>query len=160
MWKYPIYGFVSFKRVAGLSKEEFAQALKNSPITIWNDPFTDFGISAIEAMACGNIVIGKIPESEPEWLLDSNSEIKNNGLWYYNNNDVHSLIAKAIQTYLYNLVPEEIKNSMSETVSAYSEDKFIQNVKELYIGQIFKERENEFRTTLQQLINKQENKNE
>lgn len=64
-------------------------------------------------MACGNIVIGKIPESEPEWMFEDNV-LKDNGLWYYNTNDVHALIAKAVQTYLYNAVPSEMYSSMEK----------------------------------------------
>lgn len=153
-WKFPMYGFVAFRHLAGKSKEDFAEALKESAITVWNDPFTDFGISALEAMACGNIVIGKIPESEPEWMFE-NETLKDNGLWYYNTKDVPSLIAKAVQTYLYNAVPNEMKESMSETVSKYTEDSFISNVKTTY-KDIFVERETELRETLSRLVKKLE----
>lgn len=156
--KFPMYGFVSFKQLANMSKENFAEKLKECAITVWNDPFTDFGISAVESMACGNIVIGKIPESEPEWMFDENG-VKDNGLWYYNTRDAHMLIAKAVNSYLYNEIPEQIIENMNKTVSQYSEDNFEKNVKEVYINQIFKEREEELRKTLEVLINDSEKVN-
>ena len=156
--KYPMYGFVSFKQLANMSKDNFAEKMKECAITVWNDPFTDFGISALEAMACGNIVIGKIPESEPEWMFDEKG-IKDNGLWYYNTRDAHMLIAKAVNSYLYNEIPNEIIDKMHNTVSQYSEENFEKNVKEVYINQIFKERESELRKTLDRLITDSEKLN-
>ena len=48
---------------------------------------------------------------------------------------------------------------MHNTVSQYSEENFEKNVKEVYINQIFKERESELRKTLDRLITDSEKLN-
>ena len=160
IWKYPMYGFVPFRYVNGQSKEVFANVLKEGCITVWNDPFTDFGISALEAMACGNIVIGKIPEGEPEWLI-SDGEIRDNGVWYYSTKDVHGLLASVIQTFLKDATPQDILKAMKNTVAEYRSDKQDQDIKWVYIDGLFKSRREEFEKLLETLEKyKAENKEE
>lgn len=153
-WKYPMYGFVPFRYVNGQDKESFAKLLKESVITIWNDPFTDFGISALEAMACGNIIIGKIPEGEPEWLIE-NGNVKDNGVWYYNTKDSHALIASVVQTYMKDSVPEGVLKEMKNTVKQYRSDKQRKDIEKVYVDTIFANRLNE----LQEVVNYLSNNN-
>mgnify|MGYP002520347908 CR=1 FL=1 len=39
-----------------LLQEDFAKYMSEGTITVWVDERTDFGYSALESMACGNIV--------------------------------------------------------------------------------------------------------
>jgi hypothetical protein len=64
-WRHPEYGFISFRYINGKPREEFADIISQGSISIWVDTDTDFGYTALEAMACGNIVIGKLPENVP-----------------------------------------------------------------------------------------------
>lgn len=64
-WKYPIYKFVSFVDCRNRSREEFAEKLREGAITVWVDNDTPFGHSALEAIACDNVLIGKVPEMVP-----------------------------------------------------------------------------------------------
>ena len=145
-----MYGFVPFRYVNGQDKETFSQLLKESVITVWNDPFTDFGISALEAMACGNIVIGKIPEGEPEWLIE-NGKVKDNGVWYYNTKDSHALIASVIQTYMKDSMPEEVLKEMKNTVKQYSSDKQKKDIEKVYVNTLFEDRIKELQEVLDYL---------
>lgn len=164
IWKYPMYGFVPFRYVNGQSKDVFANVLKESVATVWNDPFTDFGISALEAMACGNIVIGKIPEGEPEWLV-KDGEIQDNGVWYYNTKDVHGLLASVINTFMKDATPKDILDRMKATVANYRAEEQNKDIEEAYINGIFKTRKEEFENMLKMLEkykteNKEESKND
>ena len=47
-WKNPIYKWVSFRDLRGLSQEAFAEALREAAITIWIDDKTSFGYSLLE----------------------------------------------------------------------------------------------------------------
>jgi len=149
-WKYPMYGFVSFRYINGESKETFANVLRESVATIWNDPFTDFGISALEAMACGNIIIGKIPESEPEWLI-KDGVIQDNGAWFYNTKDVHSLMASVVQTFMQDGIPHDIYDAMDKTVAEYRTDKQSADIEEAYVKGLFETRKTEFEYMLKAL---------
>lgn len=149
-WKYPMYGFVAFRYINGQNKEEFAKLLREGFLTVWNDPFTDFGISALEAMACGNIVIGKIPDSEPEWMF-TDKTVKDNGLWYYNSKDVHPLIASVVQTFMKDGIPSDVLDEMKKTVSEYTAEKQVEDIRKAYIEGIFETRKTEFRYMLETL---------
>jgi hypothetical protein len=149
-WKYPMYGFVAFRYVNGQDKETFAKLLKESPITIWNDPFTDFGASALEAMACGNIIIGKVPESEPEWMVKEGT-FKDNGVWYYNTKDVHALIASVVQTFMKDQLPTNVLKEMSETVKEYRKELQQEDIKRVYVDTLFKNRKDELKLMLDYL---------
>ena len=149
-WKYPMYGFVPFRYINGQDKETFANLLKESVITVWNDPFTDFGVSALEAMACGNIIIGKIPEGEPEWLIE-NGNIKDNGVWYYNTKDVHALIASVVQTFMKDSLPETVLKEMKNTVKKYRKDKQRKDIEDVYVNTLFENRIKELQEVLDYL---------
>lgn len=138
-WKYPMCGFVPFRYVNGQDKETFAKLLKESAITVWNDPFTDFGISALEAMACGNIIIGKIPEGEPEWLMED-GQLKDNGVWYYNTKDSHALIASVVQTFMRDSLPDTVLKEMKDTVKQYRSDKQKKDIEQVYVNTLFMNR--------------------
>lgn len=154
-WKFPMYGFVPFRYINGQDKETFANLLKESVITVWNDPFTDFGISALEAMACGNIVIGKIPEGEPQWLI-SEGNLKDNGVWYYNTKDVHALLASVIQTYMKDSVPSDVLKEMSNTVKTFRSGKQQKEIEDVYVKTIFENRKVELENILKYLENNEE----
>ena len=152
-WKYPMYTWVSFRDLRNLPKETFAEYLKDAAFTIWYDRDTHFGYSAIEAMKCGSIVIGKIPENTPEWM-EENNELKNNGVWFYNVNDVHSLIAGAIESYITDNIPSNIYEEMDKVSNLYTTSEFEKNIKDVYVNNIFENRKKELKTSLSLLENK------
>ena len=67
-WRNPWLQFVTFRDLRGYSQNEFADKLKEVAITVWVDDETPFGYSALEAIRCNNIVLGKIPQNIPEWI--------------------------------------------------------------------------------------------
>lgn len=151
-WKYPMYSWVSFRDLRGLPKETFAEYLKDGAFTIWLDDVTYFGYSAIEAMKCGSIVIGKVPENEPEWLV-KNGEIQNNGVWFFNNSDVHKILAGAIESFITDNIPSNIYDEMENMRDKYTTTEFEKNITEVYINKIFNDRKTELEATLTILEN-------
>lgn len=145
-WKYPQYSWVPFRNVAGLPREEFAKAIREGFATIWCDTTTDFGYSALEAMASGSLVIGKVPEDEPEWMFDENG-LKNNGMWFYNNFEAQEAIASAIQSFITETLPEEVSKEMQDTVEKYAPKYQEEDIKRVYPA-IFEERKKELEILL------------
>lgn len=119
-WRNPGYGFITFNASNGVKQSDWADFLKQGVISIWMDERSDFGYSAIEAMACGNIVIGKIPENEPEWMFDENGELSNNGLWFFKDRELPDLLSQAIYSVLHESVPQVFYDDMAKTVARYS----------------------------------------
>jgi hypothetical protein len=146
-WKYPLYKWVGFRNVRGLSRSEFANALDEAVATIWVDTNTDFGYSAVEAMAAGNIVIGKIPEEAPDWMFDGEN-LKDNGVWFYNIHDVHEIIANVIQSFIHNNIPNTLYENAKETANEYNVANFRNDIKKVYIEHFVNKRISELNEAL------------
>ena len=53
-------------------------------------------------MASKTPVIGKVPNMKPEWLND------NNGVWTYELNNIHDILAEFIQNWLEDNINDEL----------------------------------------------------
>lgn len=146
-WKYPMYSWVSFRDLRGLPKETFAEYLKEAAFTIWVDTDTYFGYTPIEAMKCGSIVIGKIPEKEPDWLVE-NGDLKNNGVWFFSNNDIHKVLAGAVEAFINDNIPQEMYDEMKKTADNFNENNFQKNIIDVYVNTIFEDRKKELETSM------------
>lgn len=143
-WKNPLYKWVSFRDLRGYPKDVFAEYLKEGAITIWVDNETAFGYSPLEAMKAGNIVIGKIPESIPEWMTEEDKgRLRDNGIWFNDMNHVQEIIADVVRSWMLDEIPEELTNSMRETVETYTYTKYQEDSVKL-IEEIKNERIREF----------------
>lgn len=130
-WRHPEFGFVTFRYINGKSREEFAKYIAEGTITVWVDTETDFGYSALEAMACGNIVIGKMPENLPEWMIDADNKLKDNGVWFYNMRELPDVLSNVINAVLHEDVPQEIEGSVKATLGSYTQEGQDNDIKEV-----------------------------
>lgn len=143
-WKYPMYKWVSFRDLRSYPREMFADYLREGAITIWVDSDTQFGYAPLEAIKSGNIVIGKIPELTPEWMLsEDKTQLLDNGIWFNDINSVHKIIADVIRTWINDDIPSEITDAMKETAKKYSFDEYKLNLNNL-INSYIDERVKEF----------------
>lgn len=143
-WKYPMYKWVSFRDLRSYPREMFADYLREGAITIWVDSDTQFGYAPLEAIKSGNIVIGKIPELIPEWMLsEDKTQLLDNGIWFNDINNVHKIIADVIRTWINDDIPSEITDAMKETAKKYSFDEYKVNLDNL-INSYINERVKEF----------------
>ncbi|MBP5456866.1 MAG: glycosyltransferase [Paludibacteraceae bacterium] len=155
MWKFPQYGWVSFRPLLNRERKDFAERLSEGFATVWCDTTTDFGQSALEAMAARSIVIGKIPENIPEWMGDSKvGSIKNNGMWFYNNLEAQDAIASVVQSFITESIPQSIYDEMAETVKDYSPDRQKKEVLDVY-GKLVEDRKKELTVFLSICENKE-----
>lgn len=157
-WQYPKLKFVSFRDLRNFPRMKFAELLQDGAITVWVDDYTTFGNSALEAMRCGDIVIGKIPENIPEWMGDDNG-LFDNGVWFTNVDDVPSILANVITSWMSDNIPEELTDAMEKTNSLYRFDKWNDDVRNL-AEQITKERVGELKEFMASQKNNKEEKEE
>ena len=127
-WQYPTYSWVAFRDLRGLSREVFAEALKEAAITIWADDTTDFGYIPLEAMKSGSLVIGKVPAVAPEWMIDE-GELSNAGIWIDNFATLPSVLASVIRTWTMDGIPESIQGDADVLVSRYTEGQHLSDLK-------------------------------
>lgn len=155
-WQYPTYQWVPFKELRGISRENFANELKDGAITIWVDDTTDFGYIPLEAMKCGSLVIGKIPNSMPEWLYDGNKidSLSTAGIWVDNIETIPSILSSVIRTWTLDGIPEDIQEDADKLLEKYTDTNQLKDIKKYIIDVIIAERREEFVTTLESLNNK------
>ena len=96
-------------------------------------------------MRCGNIVIGKIPETVPEWMMDANGETLPNGLWVNDINQIPDVLASAVNGWIEDDISPTLYDEIEKTNKEYSLGQWEVNVDEI-ITDIFNKRVTEFET--------------
>ncbi|MCD8206312.1 MAG: hypothetical protein LUD72_00075 [Bacteroidales bacterium] len=133
--RYPVYKFIAFRDLRGFPREKFAEMLQEGAITIWMDDSTPFGYSALEAMRCGNIVIGKIPDEIPDWMSDGDGGVRSCAFWTYDINTIPDILSQVIATWMRDKMPEELISERDSLPNEYTTAHWESNVKE-YIEHI------------------------
>lgn len=125
--KYPQLRWITFKDMIQLSYDDFADALKECMVSVWVDDDSTFGTFPLESMKCGVPVVGKIPNTEPDWLGE-------NGMWTFEQSKLVDLLGTYILAWLEGIeLTEEVKIKMKETLLPYNK-----NITEEAIISIFK----------------------
>lgn len=136
--QYPMYKWITFKDMRGLSRETFASELAKCCLAVWVDDASGFGTFPLEAMECNTPVIGKIPNLVPEWMEstdeNNNTFIKNNGVWTNTTINIPELIATYIKLWLEDSVPTDLLNGIEESKGGYTEEKQKRTLSEVYDG--------------------------
>lgn len=156
--QYPMYKWITFKELRGLSREQFAEELGKSCLAVWVDEQSGFGTFPIEAFESNTTVIGKIPNLIPEWMEDADEEgnksIKSNGVWTNTTINIPELIATYLKVWLEDAVPAELTASVEESKGKYTPEKQRLAIETVY-GGFVTNRIAEFTNTLNSL-NEQE----
>ena len=148
--RYPQYRWITFRDMRGLNQEEFSTYLKDSFVSIWVDDTSGFGTFPIESMLSKTPVIGKVPNMKPEWMTD------NNGIWTYELNNVHDILAEFIQNWLEDNISHELYIHGIETAKKFNnKEEFTNNVTSLFTKYI-ESRKETFETQLERIKIKEE----
>ena len=123
--KYPLFSWFQFRVFRELSRENYAKQLQDVAFVVWIDEPSSFGTFPLEAMASEKVVLGIIPELVPEWMIDDNKKLKNNGVWIKNKLLLPSQTAKLIEIYLQGDFPEQIIKEGKNTVNKFTKDRFL-----------------------------------
>lgn len=114
--KFPHLRWITFRDMIQMTYEEFAKALKECMASVWIDDESTFGTFPLESMKCGVPVIGKIPNTEPDWLSE-------NGFWTYDGNKIVGLLGAYILAWMDGVeLEEDVKEKMRNTYISYSKE--------------------------------------
>ena len=138
--KYPILKFVSFKNLAGLPQELFADELEKSVACVWYDYFTNFGYTPLEAMRCGTIPICVIPEEPSDWMSKEGGLV-DSVIWCSNLNTIHNAISTVITTFLEDNIPIEFKHNMKQFDDKFSKENQKNQIQIVFEDYIEKQKE-------------------
>ena len=111
----------------GLSEIEFADAMKDSFISVWIDQSGSYGTFPLESMKMGIPVLGLVPDITPSWMTEDN------GLWINNKTIMVDVLSDFIQNWLEDNLNPQLFEQMEKTVSELpSQDDFEKNTISLF----------------------------
>ena len=124
--KYPQFKWVTFRDLKGLKREEFAEALKESCLAVWDDKSSGFGTFPIEAFKTDTVLIGRVPTLIPDWFKDDQA------IWVKDTLDIPDAIGNYFRAWLEGLLPEEIKGQHDNFKDQYKPETEKEKVLELF----------------------------
>lgn len=154
-WKYPQLKWVTFAQLQNLPQEVFANALRDAAITIVVDDTMSFGYAALEALKTGSIVICKIPENMPEWMLEK-EELTNAIVWVDNLDEVADIIANLVAMWVRDDVPEALYEEMAKVAKLHTMENMREDVKKVFVDTLFVERKKELEEALKKFNDNKE----
>jgi hypothetical protein len=114
--KYPQLRWITFRDMVQMQYTEFSDTLKECFVSVWVDDESTFGTFPLESMKCGVPVIGKIPNTEPDWLTE-------NGMWTYDGNNIVELLGTYCLAWLEGAeIGDDVKDKMRETLIPYDKE--------------------------------------
>lgn len=150
--QHPMFKWVTFKQLTGLSRQKFAEELSKSCLSVWVDEPSGFGTFPLESIQCNTPVVGVMPNMIPEWMEevgeDGKSTIKNNGIWTNTLIGVPELISTYLGLWLESNVPQELLDNMETTKNIYTMDKQRESVEAIYAN-IVEQRKGEFKQIME-----------
>lgn len=157
----PLYKWVTFRELRGLSRIDFAQTLGESCLSVWVDETSGFGTFPIESFESDTPIIGVIPKLVPEWMInkgdnESTDSIKNNGIWTSNINNIPELISNYLNLWLEDNLPEKLISDIVESKGKYTIEKQKNKIKDVY-SVLVNNRVNEFNDSIIKLNENEEN---
>jgi len=108
--KFPQYRWITFRDLRGLSETEFADAMKESFVSIWIDQTSSYGTFPLESMKMGIPVIGLVPDIIPSWMNEDN------GLWLNNKTLIVDVLSDFIQNWLEDNLNPQLLEQMDKTI--------------------------------------------
>ena len=140
--KFPQYRWITFRDLRGLTEPEFAEAMKDSFISIWIDQTSSYGTFPLESMKMGIPVLGLVPDIAHSWMTEDN------GLWLNNKTLIVDVLSDFIQNWLEDNVNPQIYEQMEKTIVCVStEQKFEEETLSLF-SKIFETRLTSFEDQL------------
>lgn len=113
--KFPQLRWITFRDMVQMTYLDFSETLRECFVSVWVDNESTFGTFPLESMKCGVPVIGKIPDTEPDWLDE-------NGMWTYDINKIVEILGTYTLSWLEGAdLTDEVKQKMKDTLLPYDQ---------------------------------------
>lgn len=140
--KFPQYRWITFRDLRGLSESEFADAMKDSFISIWIDQVSSYGTFPLESIKMGIPVLGLVPDIVPTWMNEDN------GLWVNNKTIIVDVLSDFIQNWLEDNLNPELFENMDKTIEQLPKQSDFENETISLFSKIFETRLTSFEDQL------------
>lgn len=125
--KYPQFSFITFQELKGSTREEFANELSKSAISIWMDRKASFGTFPLESMACGTIPICLLPDIGSTYMEDYA------GVWTDDFYKIPELLSKVVSMWFQDSKDlDDFYTKMEETAKQYTTEESEKTIMETY----------------------------
>ena len=145
-WKNPLYKWVSFRDLRGLNQDVFCEALREAAITIWIDDNTNFGLTLLEALRCGGVVLAKVPNNPSDWML-KDGDLTDSVLWFNNPDEVSDMLSSVVRSWTTDNIPDEVYKAQETFDNLYTEETQANEIDFVYVKSIIERRLREFEET-------------
>lgn len=145
-WKNPLYKWVSFRDLRGVNQETFCEALREAAITIWVDDATNFGLTLLEALRCGGVVLAKVPNNPSDWMFE-NGDLTESVLWFDNLDSVSDMLTSVVRSWTMDSIPEDVYTEQSKFDDYYTEETQANEIEAVYVKGLIERRLKEFEET-------------
>jgi hypothetical protein len=124
-----------------MSYNEFSDGLRECMVSVWVDDESTFGTFPLESMKSGVPVVGKIPNTEPDWLTE-------NGMWTYDLSKIVNILGTFVLAWIDGIeLEDEVKDKMKETLIPYEK-----SITDINVLSIFNSLRNKRIETIQKTI--------
>ena len=114
--KYPQLRWITFRDMVQMTYDEFSKNLSECMVSLWVDNESTFGTFPLESMKCGVPVVGKIPDTEPDWLSE-------NGMWTYDIDKLVDILGTFVLAWIEGIdLNDEVKQKMKDTLLPYDSE--------------------------------------
>ena len=146
-WKNPAYKWVSFRDLRGVTQEVFCEALREAAVTVWVDENTNFGLTLLEALRCGGVVLAKTPNNPSDWMINKDGELTESVLWFDNIDDVSTMLTSVVRSWTTDTIPEDVYTEQDKFSDFYTEETQANEIEAVYVRGLFERRLKEFQET-------------
>lgn len=131
--KYPMYKWISFKNMKGLSKKNFAKELSDCCLAVWVDRESSFGTFPLECMKSNVPLMGLLPDMMVPYMEEDN-KTKENAIWVTSKHGIHTYVAEFITSWMRDNLDAELVNSTETYYENLTEEKFENNFLGVFEG--------------------------
>lgn len=156
-WRFPAYKWVSFRDMASpMETQLYPNVLREAAIAVWVDDDTTNALSAFEALKSGNILIAKIPNTVPDWML-VDGELRHDIIWFDNFNTLHDILASVIRGWTRNDIKDEFMQVYKTLDNIYTPEIQKSDIQKTVVDTIIRGRLGEYQQILASMKNNEVN---
>ena len=123
---YPQFKWVSFKDMRDMSREDFAETLRECCLGVWIDRVAGFGTFPIECAKSNVPCISLVPDIVPEYAKDEN------GIYVPNILSIADTVAAYFKLWFEDKEPKELFDGIAELAKEYSVAEEKESIKTIY----------------------------
>lgn len=130
-WKNPAYKWLSFRDLKGIPQPMLSDIMREAAITVWVDDYTNNAQTALEALKSGSLLIAKVPQVTPEWMIED-GEHRFGIIWVDSYNMLHDILSSVVRGWTrdeiidkYLHMSDELSNVMTPAVQKTDIEKSI-----------------------------------